>query len=315
MAKCLCCYQELGEGMVDYHPQCAKRFYGTTNVPGFPYRHSEIKELAKEVVRSQTAVTGVQAKLSMDIEKLQHESRFTIVGLWGRFILKPQTELYPYLPELEDLTMHLAEVAKIQVVPHTLVRFADGQLCYLTRRVDRTTKGAKLPMEDMCQLSEKLTENKYRGSHEQIAKLILHYSSAPKLDLERFWEIVLFSWITGNSDMHLKNFSMYSPLPGNYQLAPAYDLLNTLLVMPSDTEELALTLNARKKKIKLQDFRSAMMNSGLDEKVIQNMLKKFHSAEKQWYDWIERSFLPLEMKNGFIAMIKERLSRLNTESK
>lgn len=315
MAKCLCCYQELGEGMVDYHPQCAKRYFGTTTVPGFPYRHTEIKELAKEVVRSQTAVTGVQAKLSMDIEKLLHESRFTIVGLWGRFILKPQTELYPYLPELEDLTMHLAEVAKIQVVPHTLVRFADGQLCYLTRRVDRTTKGAKLPMEDMCQLSEKLTENKYRGSHEQIAKLILHYSSAPKLDLERFWEIVLFSWITGNSDMHLKNFSMYSPLPGNYQLAPAYDLLNTLLVMPSDTEELALTLNARKKKIKLQDFRSAMMNSGLDEKVIQNMLKKFHSAEKQWYDWIERSFLPLEMKNGFIAMIKERLSRLNTESK
>ena len=300
---------------MDYHPHCAKRYFGTTTVPGFPYRHTEIKELAKEVVRSQTAVTGVQAKLSMDIEKLQHESRFTIVGLWGRFILKPQTELYPYLPELEDLTMHLAEVAKIQVVPHTLVRFADGQLCYLTRRVDRTTKGAKLPMEDMCQLSEKLTENKYRGSHEQIAKLILHYSSAPKLDLERFWEIVLFSWITGNSDMHLKNFSIYSPIPDNYQLAPAYDLLNTLLVMPSDTEELALTLNARKKKIKLQDFRSAMMNSGLDEKVIQNMLKKFHSAEKQWYDWIERSFLPLEMKNGFIAMIKERLSRLNTESK
>ena len=315
MAKCLCCYQELGEGMVDYHPPCAKRYFGTTTVPGFPYRHTEIKELAKEVARSQIAVTGVQAKLSMDIEKLQHESRFTIVGLWGRFILKPQTELYPYLPELEDLTMHLAEVAKIQVVPHTLVRFADGQLCYLTRRVDRTTKGAKLPMEDMCQLSEKLTENKYRGSHEQIAKLILHYSSAPKLDLERFWEIVLFSWITGNSDMHLKNFSIYSPIPDNYQLAPAYDLLNTLLVMPSDTEELALTLNARKKKIKLQDFRSAMMNSGLDEKVIQNMLKKFHSAEKQWYDWIERSFLPLEMKNGFIAMIKERLSRLNTESK
>ena len=295
---------------MDYHPQCAKRFFSMTTVPGFPYRHTEIKELAKEVVRSQTAVTGVQAKLSMDIEKLQHESRFTIVGLWGRFILKPQTELYPYLPELEDLTMHLAEVAKIQVVPHILVRFADGQLCYLTRRVDRTASGAKLPMEDMCQLSEKLTENKYRGSHEQIAKLILHYSSAPKLDLERFWEIVLFSWITGNSDMHLKNFSIYSPIPGNYQLTPAYDLMNTLLVMPSDTEELALTLNARKKKIKLQDFKNAMINSGLDEKVSQNMLKKFHAAKESWYDWIERSFLPQEMKMGYKTMIVERLNRL-----
>ena len=110
MAKCLYCYQDLEEGMVDFHPQCAKRFFGTTAVPVFSYKHSEIKELAKEVVRSQTAVTGVQAKLSMDIEKVQHETRFTIVGLWGRFILKPQTELFPHLPELEDLTMHLAEM-------------------------------------------------------------------------------------------------------------------------------------------------------------------------------------------------------------
>ena len=310
MAKCLCCYRELEDGMVDFHPQCAKRFFGTPIVPSFPYKHSEIKDLAKEVVRSQTAVTGVQAKLSMDIEKLQHESRFTIVGLWGRYILKPQTELYNSLPELEDLTMHLAEVVKIQVVPHTLVRFADGKLCYLTRRVDRTLKGGKIPMEDMCQISEKLTENKYKGSHEQIAKLILRYSSAPKLDLALFWEIVLFSWITGNSDMHLKNFSMYSPIPNNYQLSPAYDLLSTLLVLPSDTEELALTLNARKKKIKLQDFVTAVTNSGLDEKVFQNMLKKFRVAEDEWYDWIERSFLPQEMKTSYVQLIKERMSRL-----
>ena len=310
MTKCLYCYKELYEGMAHFHPQCAKRFFGTPVVPSFPYKHSEIKDLAKEVVRSQTAVTGVQAKLSMDIEKLQHESRFTIVGLWGRFILKPQTELYNSLPELEDLTMHLAEVVNIQVVPHTLVRFGDGKLCYLTRRVDRTLRGEKIPMEDMCQISEKLTENKYRGSYEQIAKLILRYSSAPKLDLALFWEIVLFSWITGNSDMHLKNFSIYSPIPNNYQLTPAYDLLSTLLVLPSDTEELALTLNARKKKIKLQDFMTAVKNSGLDEKVFQNMLKKFRSAEDEWYDWIERSFLSQEMKEAYIQLIKERMSRL-----
>lgn len=313
MAKCLYCYRELEEGMVDYHPQCAKRFFGMNTVPGFPYHHSEIEDLAKEVVRSQTAVTGVQAKLSMDIEKLQHESRFTIVGLWGRFILKPQTELYSNLPELEDLTMHLAEIAKIQVVPHTLVRFADDQLCYLTRRIDRTAKGEKIPMEDMCQLSEKLTENKYRGSYEQIAKLIMRYSAAPKLDLARFWEIVLFSWITGNSDMHLKNFSLYAPTKGNPQLAPAYDLLNTLLVMPSDTEELALTLNAKKKKITLQDFQKAVANSGLEEKVFQNILRKYHAVKNDWYAFIEQSFLPQEMKLGYKAMVKERLGRLNRE--
>ena len=309
MAKCLYCYQDLEDGMVDFHPQCAKRFFGTTEVPSFSYKHSEIKELAKEVVRSQTAVTGVQAKLSMDIEKVQHETRFTIVGLWGRFILKPQTELYPHLPELEDLTMHLAEAARIQVVPHTLVRFADGELCYLTRRVDRTPKGEKIPMEDMCQLSQKLTEHKYRGSYEQIAKLILQYSSAPKLDLTRFWEIVMFSWITGNSDMHLKNFSIFSPFQDNYQLSPAYDLLNTLLVLPSDKEELALTLNAKKQKIKSQDFVSAMTNSGLEGKVIQNMFQRFRSAEEKWYAWIDNSFLSQEMKAGYKMMIKERMSR------
>jgi len=311
MAKCLCCYQELADGMVDYHPKCAKRFFGTTSVQGFPYLHSEIKDLAKEVVRSQTAVTGVQAKLSMDIEKLQHESRFTIVGLWGRFILKPQTEHYPYLPEIEDLTMHLAEIAKIQVVPHTLVRFADGRLCYLTRRIDRTASGEKVPMEDMCQLSAKLTENKYRGSYEQIAKLVMRYSAAPKLDLARFWEIVLFSWITGNSDMHLKNFSLYTPIQDKPQLTPAYDLLNTLLVTPSDTEELALTLNAKKRKLTIQDFQKAMVNSGLEGKVFQNTLRKFQIVQSDWFAFIERSFLPQEMKQGFISMIAERMGRLN----
>ena len=209
--------------------------------------------------------------------------------------------------------MHLAEVAHIQVVPHTLVRFADGELCYLTRRVDRTPKGEKIPMEDMCQLSQKLTEHKYRGSYEQIAKLLLQYSSAPKLDLARFWEIVLFSWITGNSDMHLKNFSIYRPFSDNYQLTPAYDLLNTLLVMPSDKEELALTLNAKKKKIKSQDFVSAMTHSGLEGKVIQNMFQRFRSVEDEWYDWIERSFLPQEMKVAYIQLIKERMNCISSE--
>ena len=132
--------------------------------------------------------------------------RFTIVGLWGRYILKPQTEHYPHLPELEDLTMHMAEAAKMQVVPHSLVRFADGELCFITRRIDRGTYGEKYPMEDLCQLSERLTEHKYKGSYEQIAKTILRYSSAPKLDAVNFWEQVLFSWLTGNADMHLKTF-------------------------------------------------------------------------------------------------------------
>ena len=257
--RCLYCYKELKEGQVDYHPACSKKLFGTKIPPRLPFVRSEIGELAKQVVRSQTTLTGVQAKLSLDINRggKSEPDRFTIVGLWGRFILKPQTDAYRCLPEIEDLTMHLAEVAKISVVPHGMIRFADGELCYITRRIDRTTDGNKIPMEDMCQLTERLTEYKYKGSYEQIAKHIKKYSSIPQLDLVNFWEVVVFSWITGNADMHLKNFSLYNTGHG-YTLTPAYDLLATTLIMPEDPEELALMLNGKKRKIRRSAFVKSM---------------------------------------------------------
>lgn len=312
MAKCLYCYKELGEGQTDFHPACSRKIFGTAKVPVLPYVRNELADLAEQVIRSRTTLTGVQAKLSLDIHKgtKNEPERFTIVGLWGRFILKPQTDLYPFLPELEDLTMHLAQLAKINVVPHTLIRFRDGELCYITRRIDRTDSGSKLPMEDMCQLSERLTEYKYKGSYEQIAKLVLKYSATPKLDLVCFWEQVLFSWITGNADMHLKNFSLYSREKGIYNLTPAYDLLSTALVIPEDTEELALTLNGKKRKLAKQDFMASMQLSGLDEKVIENLFRKFRKAVFPWREFIARSFLPGEMQERYNALIAKRMEKL-----
>lgn len=312
MAKCLYCYKELGEGQRDFHPACSRKIFGTAKVPVLPYVRNELADLAEQVIRSRTTLTGVQAKLSLDIHKgtKNEPERFTIVGLWGRFILKPQTDLYPFLPELEDLTMHLAQLAKINVVPHTLIRFRDGELCYITRRIDRTDSGSKLPMEDMCQLSERLTEYKYKGSYEQIAKLVLKYSATPKLDLVCFWEQVLFSWITGNADMHLKNFSLYSREKGIYNLTPAYDLLSTALVIPEDIEELALTLNGKKRKLAKQDFMASMQLSGLDEKVIENLFRKFRKAVFPWREFIARSFLPEEMQERYNALIAKRMEKL-----
>ena len=312
MAKCLCCYNELKEGQTDYHPACARKLFGTKQAPVLPYRRIDIGELAKQVIRSQTTLTGVQAKLSLDVNLggKNEPTRFTIVGLWGRFILKPQSDRFSYLPEIEDLTMHLAEDAKISVVPHGLVRFEDGELCYITRRIDRLDDGSKLPMEDMCQLTERLTEYKYKGSYEQIAKTIRQYSSRPQLDLVNFWEVVVFSWLTGNADMHLKNFSLFNPSMG-YSLTPAYDLLSTALVMPEDTEELALTLNGKKRKIRLSDFKAAMLASGLTEKVIANMEKKFRKALPKWSETIDVSFLPGEMKKAYKRLILEHATRLS----
>lgn len=310
MAKCLYCYRALSEGEKDFHGSCAKKIFGFPNAPELPYIRENLSDLAKQVIRSQTTLTGVQAKLSLDINKggKNEAARFTIVGLWGRYILKPQTDQFAHLPELEDLTMHLAELAKIQVVPHSLIRFADGELCYITRRIDRTAKGDKLPMEDMCQLTERLTEHKYKGSYEQIAKLIRRFSSVSQLDLVNYWEQVVFSWITGNSDMHLKNFSLYSKESGKYVLAPAYDMLSTALVMPEDKEELALTLNGKKSKLKRSDFVVSMQSSGLDDKVIDNIFGKFLKAKDKWLEFIEMSFLPDDMKEAFKDIIVARLS-------
>ena len=310
--KCLFCYKSLKEGEIDYHKACARKIFESTTVPVLPYTRANIKELAREIVTASTTVTGVQAKLSLDISRghAGEPQRFTIVGLWGRFILKPQTDRFAHLPENEDLTMHMAEAAGIKTVPHSLIRFVDGELCYLTRRVDRTKKGAKIAMEDMCQLSERLTEDKYKGSYERIAKLIRRYSSAPLLDVVNFWEVVLFSWLTGNADMHLKNFSLVRPA-FDYMMTPAYDLLSTALAMPEDDEELALTLNGKKKRIKREDFEIAMRDSGLEEKAISNLFLRFSKAIPKWHELITESFLPLNLQKAYHDKIDKMVRKIS----
>jgi len=315
MSKCLYCYQELEAGQKDYHPACVKRFFGKTKAPILPYSRSNINELAKESVMSRTAVTGVQSKLSMDVNKggKDEPDRLTIVGLWGRYILKPKSDEFPWLPEVEDLTMHLASIAKIDVVPHTLIRFSDGELAYLTQRIDRDRNGKKHLMEDFCQISERHTADKYKSSYENIAKLIKKHSSAPLLDLVNFWEVVAFSWLTGNSDMHLKNFSLISKVPGHYVLSQAYDLLNVHLIYPEDDEELALTLDGKKKRLNRQNFVRAMTSSGLEGKVIANIFNKFANAAPKWFAFIDDSFIPDDLKEKFKEEIKGNLAQLVKE--
>lgn len=312
--RCLCCYQPLHEGEVDYHPRCAKRFFGQATAPILPYTRKDINQLAQVVVESRTTVTGVQAKLSMDLE---HDAygrvqRLTIVGVMGRYILKPQTEQFERLPEIEDLTMHLAEIARIPTVPHALIRFEDGELNYITRRIDRTDDGRKLPMEDMCQLAGRLTEQKYQGSYETIAKMINRYSSVARLDLVNFWEQVVFSWIVGNADMHLKNFSLISEKPGKYVLTPTYDQVSTAIVMPEDTDELALPLNGFQKKLLSMDFVQAMENTGLTTLMAQRILTRFTALQEKWFACIDDSFISETQKAQFKALITKRIETIKS---
>ncbi len=310
--KCLYCYKPLAEGVIDFHAACSKKMFGEQVPPVLPYCEEQLEGLAAEVIKTHTTVTGVQPKLSLHLAKAgdaQAAKKFTIVGLWSGYILKPPTANYPHLPEVEDLTMHLAGVAKIKVVPHSLIRLSSGNLAYITKRIDRVKK-EKLHMEDMCQLTERLTEDKYRGSYEQIAKAIQKYSATPGLDIVNFFEVLLFSFLTGNADMHLKNFSLIQQPGLGMVLSAAYDLVATALVNPKDDEDLALTLNGKKKKIKKEDFIAAFNTVKLDEKQRGNIFKKMEKSKLLWMKQIDNSFLNNEFKESYKAILEERFSRI-----
>jgi serine/threonine-protein kinase HipA len=309
MKRCLHCYLEL-KTEEDFHPHCSKKIFGTTIPPILPYSENDISELALSVVQRSVTITGVQPKLSMNISTIQGSKKLTIVGLWGDYILKPPSEIYPELPENEDLTMHLAHLCKIKTVPHSLIRMKSGKLAYITKRIDRVKKN-KIHMEDMCQLTERLTEHKYNGSHEQIAKAILKYSVNPVLDVTEFYEQVIFSFIVGNADMHLKNFSLINAPGIGYHLAPAYDLLCTTIVTKDDQEELALNLGGKKRRIDRADFIGALAQAHVSDKVIRNIFLKYEKLIPQMINFIEISFLSSKLKTSYIDIIKNRSVKLN----
>jgi serine/threonine-protein kinase HipA len=312
MSKCLYCYQVLKDAEIDFHTACCKKIFGVGNPPIISYSESQMEDLGMQVIKSQMTLTGVQPKLSLNITPAENKNdpkRFTIVGLWGGYILKPPTEQFPQLPEVEDVCMHLAGISRINVVPHSLIRLQSGNLAYITKRIDRVKK-SKLQMEDMCQLTERLTEDKYHGSYEQIAKAIYKYSANPGLDVVNFFEQLLFIFLTGNADMHLKNFSLINQAGLGYVLSPAYDMVATALINPADDEDLALTLNGKKKKLNRNDFITAFTNHKLDSIQQAHIFKKMENSKAKWMAFIDISFLSNDFKVGFKELINERFSRL-----
>lgn len=317
--KCLCCYKELKKGENGFHSSCAYKLFGSKEAPILPYTRDNIDKLALEVLKSSTSVTGVQAKLSLDINRGEKNEpdRLTIVGLWGNYILKPQSPKFISMPELEDLTMKMAEAAKIETASHSLIRMADGELAYITRRMDRNCDGSKRSMLDMCQLSNRLTEHKYRGAYTQLAEIIRNYSAAPMLDIQRFWEIVIFSWITGNSDMHCKNFSLLDKDGIGYTLAPAYDLLAVLLTGIADKDELAMPLTGYGvddsqyiNGFNRSSFVEAMKISGIEEKTADKLINRLIKNQSKWMELIDLSFLSSPLKEAYKKLISERITKL-----
>lgn len=306
MRNCLFCYQPIEMG--EYHSACSKKFFGTAQVPVLELDQAHLNKLAQITVSERLALTGVQAKISLSLNGEKGNKRLTLVGLWGDYILKPQSTDFAFMPEVEDVTMHLARLFKIETAEHALIRTSTGELAYITKRFDRV-KGKKIHVEDLCQLSELLTEQKYKSSYERVGKIIRQYATNSGLDAIKYFRLVLFSFLTGNNDMHLKNFSLMHTDNG-ILFSPAYDLLNVNLIFPEDKEDLALTLEGRRRKIKRADFDQFAMSLGLTEIVRDNIYKDFSKQTDKVQNWIENSFLIDEYKERYIQIYEHKKKQL-----
>ena len=310
MNKCLFCYQPLEKNQQDFHPRCAKKLFGSTQSPTIDFDLNELDELAKQIIIKSKAVTGVQPKLSVNIDKQKNvPSRLTIVGLHGDYILKPPSDQFKELPENEDLTMHLAESVGIRTAIHGLIRLKSGELAYITKRFDRN-KGEKIAVEDFCQLSENLTEHKYRGSIEKIGMINQAFTTNKGFEAQRLFELVLFCYLTGNADMHLKNFSLLENALGEYELAPAYDLINTKIVMPEDKEESALTINGKRSKLNRNDFQVLATSLKVSDKALQSIYNRFEAIFPTWISCVNQSFLSKHSQEEYIDLLNKRHVKL-----
>lgn len=309
--RCKICLGVLDGEDMDFHAACSRRLFGSAQPPQLPYSWAALNALAEQIVRSHVAVPGVQPKLSLHLESggTRGGGRFTLVGLEGGFILKPPVERFPQMPELEHLTMRMAACFGIETADCGLIAMQDGQLALVVRRMDRVG-GRKLAMEDMCQLTDRMTEEKYRGSLEAVGKKIRQHCSHPGLDALRFFEVNLFSFLTGNSDMHLKNFSLLRSQSGEIRFSPAYDLLPTVLLLPEDTEESALTIQGRKKRLTRWDFHALGNALGLTERQVSNALRRFEKGLGSAIALISDGFCSQEMKARYQALMTLRWERL-----
>lgn len=306
--KCLYCYKENKEPG-EFHEACSQRFWGTPKAPEIPYTLDQMASLARQVVERSVTVPGVQPKLSMSIigEALEHsKKRLTVVdALGGKYIFKPPSANYKEMPANEHLTMRIAEAFGINVVQSSLVSLQSSELSYITKRIDRTTEGNKIHMLDMFQITEAF--DKYKSSMEKVGRALGEYSANPLLDKLFLFELTVFSFLFGNNDMHLKNFSMILN-NGKWLLAPAYDLLNIAIVIPEDKEELALTLDGKKRKLTRDSFEKFATKLGLNKKQAQGVFQRFLRNKSKVTSLVEQSFLSPQMQNNYLDLVEQRYS-------
>lgn len=312
MSNCLCCGKPLKtETEHGWHKSCVKSFFGTAEFPDIDVSKDVLNQIAVDNTTKGFTVPGVQKKLSLHLSK-DDTPRLTLVNYPTGYILKPQTEEYPALPEMEYLVMQMAEASGIKTVPYALIRLPlQDNFAYITKRIDRKD-GQILAMEDFCQLDGRLTDDKYRGSYERCGKIVAKYSVNSGLDLSQLFYRIVFSFAVGNSDMHLKNFSLIETEEGKseYVLSAAYDMLSTNVVIPEDNEQMALTINGKKQNIRRKDFIIFAETIGVPKKAAEKMIEKIVKLKDKYISMCKESYLPDDKKETLEKLIEERIAIL-----
>ena len=314
--NCLCCGKLIKDNNESsgWHKTCIKNFFTTAVIPEIEITDSVLEELAKESTNKGYTIPGVQKKLSLHLSNDVYP-RLTVVNYPTGYILKPQVKEFRALPESEHLAMSMADKAKIVTVPHALVKSKDSY-AYITKRIDRVfSRDANvklIAMEDFCQLDLRLTQDKYKGSYERCGNIIKKYSYRPGLDITELFYRLVFSFIIGNSDMHLKNFSLIETQSGSgvYHLSPAYDLLPVNIIMPEDKEEFALPINGKKNNIHRKDFLIFATGYGIAKLAAEKMIEQLISMVPVFIDMCRNSLMPQDMKEAFIELVDKRVSVL-----
>lgn len=312
--NCLCCGKDLKtqDSPYGWHKSCIKSFFGTSKLPDIDVSEEIFNQLAIDSTTKGFTVPGVQKKLSLHLTK-DKEPRLTLVNYPTGYILKPQTQEYEALPEMEYLVMQMAKLSGIKTVPFALIKLSSqsGAFAYITKRIDRENSQI-LAMEDFCQLDGRLTEDKYRGSYERCGKIISAHSSVKGLDATELFLRVVFSFAVGNSDMHLKNFSLIETAEGSgsYVLSAAYDMLSTNVVIPSDKEQMALTVNGKKQNIRRKDFLVFAEAIGVSDRSAEKMIEKIANLKDRYITMCMESYMPCDMKKVLAELIEQRVNLL-----
>lgn len=305
MSNCRICLEPVSSS-ANYHPNCMKILFDTGKLPTLDIDTSKLHTAALAMV-GHTSLSGIQKKISLGLAA--DRATLKVVAEGGGYILKPQTGTYPSIPENEHVTTCLAKLVGIETAVSGIVELTDGTLAFIVRRFDRLPSGKKVRQEDFCQLAKLPPKDKYSGSAELCVKIIKQYASEPLIELLKFYRLLVFTWWSGNGDMHLKNFSLLTGEDDIIRLTPAYDLVSTHLVIAGDP--LALPVGGKTTKLARGDWLRLAEYCGLPRKVAQRVLQEQAGIVDNATKLIEHSFLPADLKTEYEVLIRQRIERLN----